>query len=493
MTTRNKSAAKDSYWRSKNGGAQIYYGLSDNSMVQIGQDTLGNNENARLIINTTNNNAQNHILFKRNGTAAPLGALRLDSNNLLIGGFNRTNLTGTNNTSVGAGSLASNTSGSNNTAVGYYSLINNIGGGGNTAVGYGALSVNQTGSSNTAVGYQAMQANTTTGNTAVGYQALQTNTTGISNTALGLQALAANTGSYNTAVGGGSMYTNQGGSYNTALGFRSRFSSTGGNSNTALGYLTMFNGTGGDLNTAVGTMALYNTTSTGSPSGCANTAVGYNALYTNTTGYNNTAVGNNALYSNSTGVTNTAVGVNACQYVTGSNKTCIGTQSGPPDGSPLASDSNERIWIGAGGTVYVSGGLVVTGSLTNSGGTSYLLSDIRLKNVKSENKSGLEKIKQLKVFNYTLKADKKKTPRVGVIAQDLMKVFPDAVTKDEKGYFLIRMEDMFYAMVNAIKEIGETLKRVQGDMKAKDAQINALKDQNKALEERISKLEAKLK
>jgi hypothetical protein len=88
----------------------------------------------------------------------------------------------------------------------------------------------------------------------------------------------------------------------------------------------------------------------------------------------------------------------------------------------------------------------------------------------------LEKIKQLKVFNYTFKDDKKKTPRVGVIAQDLQKIFPDAVTKDEKGYLLIRMEDMFYALVNAVRELANR-------DAAKDAKI-------KELEKRIQKLEA---
>jgi hypothetical protein len=147
------------------------------------------------------------------------------------------------------------------------------------------------------------------------------------------------------------------------------------------------------------------------------------------------------------------------------------------------------MWLGTSATtVYIPGNLVVSGSLTNSSGTSYQLSDIRLKNVKGENKSGLEKIKQLKVFNYTLKDDKKKTPRVGVMAQDLQKIFPDAVTKDEKGYLHIRMEDMFYALVNAVKEldakVNEILRSAQNDMAAKDAKI-------KELEARIQKLEAK--
>ena len=49
-------------------------------------------------------------------------------------------------------------------------------------------------------------------------------------------------------------------------------------------------------------------------------------------------------------------------------------------------------------------------------------SDRRLKYVGKENTSSLDKIRQLKIFNYTLKKDPLKEPHVGVIAQDLQKV-----------------------------------------------------------------------
>lgn len=58
-----------------------------------------------------------------------------------------------------------------------------------------------------------------------------------------------------------------------------------------------------------------------------------------------------------------------------------------------------------------------------------IASDRRLKYVGKDNNDGLAKIKQLKVFNYVYKKDTTKTPHVGVIAQDLQKVFPNAVKK----------------------------------------------------------------
>jgi hypothetical protein len=291
------------------------------------------------------------------------------------------------------------------------------------------------------------------------------------------------------------MRANTSGGSNTSLGYSSLYSNTTGGYNTALGYDSMRTNTTSNYNTDVGYYSLRSNTT-----GNSNTALGYNSLYANTTGNSNTALGYYSLYANTTGSNNTALGYYACRYVRadGANKTCIGNNSGPASSSTDAISTANQMWLGTNATtVYIQGDLVVSGSLTNSYGAPYQLSDIRLKNVKGENKSGLEKIKQLKVFNYTFKDDKKKTPRVGVIAQDLQKIFPDAVTKDEKGYLLIRMEDMFYALVNAVKEldakVNEILRSAQNDSKAKDAKIKALETKNKELEARITKLEAKLK
>ncbi len=113
-------------------------------------------------------------------------------------------------------------------------------------------------------------------------------------------------------------------------------------------------------------------------------------------------------------------------------------------------------------------------------------SDRRLKYVGKENKSGLDKIRQLKVFNYTFKKDAKKEPHVGVIAQDLQKVFPNAVKKGADGFLTIRMEDMFYAVINAIKEL-------DAKYQAQEKRINKLEKENQELKTRLDRLEAKIK
>ena len=126
------------------------------------------------------------------------------------------------------------------------------------------------------------------------------------------------------------------------------------------------------------------------------------------------------------------------------------------------------------------------GTAGNAWRSHPIFSDLHLKYIGKESTNGLKKIKQLKVFNYTFKKDETKTPHVGVIAQDLQKVFPDAVKKGKDGFLTIRFEDMFFAMINAIKEL---------DLKyeAQEKRINELETQLKNQNIRLEKLEAKLK
>ena len=136
---------------------------------------------------------------------------------------------------------------------------------------------------------------------------------------------------------------------------------------------------------------------------------------------------------------------------------------------------------------------VVNTYYSSTAGEYNPFSDRRLKYVGGENKSGLDKIRELKVFNFTFKKDKTKTPHVGVIAQDLQKVFPDAVSKGEDGFLRIRMEDMFYALINAVKELDSKITELTNQVKILQEQNKQIIKQNKAIEARLKALEAKNK
>ena len=122
-----------------------------------------------------------------------------------------------------------------------------------------------------------------------------------------------------------------------------------------------------------------------------------------------------------------------------------------------------------------------------------VISDRRLKYVGKESTTGLDKVRQLKVFNFTYKKDTTKTPHVGVIAQDLQKVFPNAVQKGKDGFLTIRMEDMFYAVINAIKELDAKITALQKENQELKQLVKQVQEDNKRLDQRLQKLEAKQK
>ena len=142
-----------------------------------------------------------------------------------------------------------------------------------------------------------------------------------------------------------------------------------------------------------------------------------------------------------------------------------------------------------------------------SGYTLSGVSDRRLKNVGEKYTAGLDELKKLEFFHYTFKKDENKTPMVGVMAQDLQKVFPDAVTKGDDGYLRIRLEDMFYAVINAVKEldskitqivenvnkVNSTIEEQQKVIDAQQNKIAELEKQNADFEKRLAKLEKKNK
>lgn len=117
-------------------------------------------------------------------------------------------------------------------------------------------------------------------------------------------------------------------------------------------------------------------------------------------------------------------------------------------------------------------------------------SDRRLKNVGEAFTGGLEQIKKLEVFNFTYKKDEAKTPHVGVMAQDLEKIFPDAVTKGNDGFLRIRFEDMFYAVINAIKELDKKITEIAEQVKAN---FNTIQKLSETIEAQQKTIEAQQK
>ena len=312
----------------------------------------------------------------------------------------------------------------------------------NTANGVAALFLNTTGNNNTATGYEALVNNTTGAeNTANGFLGLSSNTTGTNNTANGALALAANTtGSGNTATGWSALQANSNGGFNAATG----------------------------------NYALYSNTT-----GYSNVATGVDALYHNKVGHHNTAEGYVALL-NSTGSNNTALGSYAgANLTTGSNNIDIGALG-------VAGDSG-KIRIGKQGTqnaTFIAGifGVTMTGSpvVVNSSGKLGVsgTSSARFKEAIKPMDKDSEAILALKpvTFHYKQEIDPDKIPQFGLIAEEVDKVDPNLVVRDENGEVTSVRYDAVNAMfLNEFLKEHRTVQQQTSKLKEQDGTISRLK------------------
>lgn len=121
-----------------------------------------------------------------------------------------------------------------------------------------------------------------------------------------------------------------------------------------------------------------------------------------------------------------------------------------------------------------------------------LTSDIRLKDLGDSFNDGLEQIKKINIYNYTYRADVNKLPHVGVIAQDLKRIFPDAVSKDENGYYKIRWDEMLYSAINSIKTLNAKIESLADKISKDRARIATLQNDNAELTKKLQVLAEEL-
>ncbi len=398
---------------------------------------------------------------------------------------------------MGTGALLSMTTGAaGNTAVGYDALVNNTIGYGNTAIGYASLNYNTTARYNTAFGEAALFLNTTgNNNTATGVYALYSNSTGNENVASGQGALVFNTtGSYNTATGDSALAYNAEGNYNTANGYLALTASYGSN-NTASGAFALYANTSGYDNTASGTDSL-----SGNTTGYLNTATGIAALYSNTQGIRNTAVGHAALFSNTLGSGNVGLGDDAgYQVTTGNNNIEIANDGAATD--------NGTIRIGTQGkqnATYIAGieNAQVTGAVvyvTSSGQLGVLASSERYKTDVAAIGANTEKLRQLRPVTFHLKSDPSETRQYGLIAEEVNKVYPELVIRDDAGNIQgVRYDELAPMLLNELQKQQATIK-AQADkadaqaveFRAMQEQLAELKQMNDSMRAALLKLQAK--
>jgi hypothetical protein len=328
-----------------------------------------------------------------------------------------------------------------------------------------------------------------------------TNSTVQHDAAVGFQALFQDTGGLNTAVGADALLNNTTGTGNTGIGLFAGTtydqSNLTGGSNTALGYNAFFS-TGSLSNaTAIGADALVSESNAlvlgavGTNVGIGTTAPGHLLDVAGTTAVDSTGL------NNGTGIDLT-FGANAGEGMSSSRT------AGPNQyGIDLYTDFARRISIEQHGNVGIGTTspdnlLTVNGSADKPGGGSWgTYSDGRLKTVNGGFTDGLSQVMKIRPVHYHYKADNAMGIRdtdehIGVVAQEVQKVIPEAVTENSKGYLLVNNDPIIWTMLNAIKEQQREIKKQQSLLRTQSAAMRSLQAEVRETRESLRKVKAQV-
>ena len=268
----------------------------------------------------------------------------------------------------------------------------------NDTSGNGIQSNNNTasGDASTAIGFLTRASKV--GATAMGYQ---TKASGDASTAMGYDTTAS--GYYSTAMG---YQTTASGDASTAIGFLTRASNVRA---TAMGYQTEASG---DTSTAMGEFT--------KASGGVSTAMGYET----------TASDRSSLVIGEYNLLGSTVTNSATQFSTENTAFVIG--NGTWD------NRSDALTVLFDGTTTISGDLSIN-------------SDARLKANIISLGSTLAKLLQIDGKSYTMKKDENKKQKIGVLAQDIEKVFPELVS-ESNGVKSVNYQGLVPVLINALKE-----------------------------------------
>jgi Chaperone of endosialidase len=285
----------------------------------------------------------------------------------------------------------------------------------------------------------------------------------------------------NTAEGDSALLDLTTGEYNTAVGAGALLSTTTGYSNTATGFEALEYNTTSSGNTADGFSALANNTT-----GSYNTAIGNDALAFNATGSENTAIGDGAMNQNNTGSGNIAIGkIAGLKITSGNNNIDIGNQGVAGESSTIrigGKTVHKNTYIAGINGVTVAGGVgVVIDSLGHLG---TITSSERYKDAIQPMDKASEAILALRpvTFRYKRELDPAGIPQFGLVAEQVEKVNPDLVARDEAGKpYTVRYEAVNAMLLNEflkehqkVEEQNGKIGEQAGLLKAQDGKLEKL-------------------
>jgi hypothetical protein len=158
----------------------------------------------------------------------------------------------------------------------------------------------------------------------------------------------------------------------------------------------------------------------------------------------------------------------------------------------------QTVEVSGNGISYFNGGNVGIGT-TNPTSALHVIGDIqftgavidvsdrRLKENIHELSGGLDVIRQIPTYSFTMKDDPKKQVEFGVMAQDMMNILPDIVRiiNPQTGYMGVSYISLIPWSIRAIQDIDR-------DVASLKSRVTSLEEANRRLEEKNKEIEAKL-
>ncbi|WP_408097049.1 tail fiber domain-containing protein [Peredibacter sp. HCB2-198] len=132
----------------------------------------------------------------------------------------------------------------------------------------------------------------------------------------------------------------------------------------------------------------------------------------------------------------------------------------------------------------VAGNFGVNGTLSQS-------SDIRLKKDIEPILNSVEKLSQLSGVTYHWKNSPDKSKQLGLIAQEVKKVYPEAVKENKEGFLSVSYQLLVAPIIEAIKELASNDKELKREIASLKEQNEMLMKQNEMFEKRLNALEQK--
>ena len=152
----------------------------------------------------------------------------------------------------------------------------------------------------------------------------------------------------------------------------------------------------------------------------------------------------------------------------------VGTATNNSRNPRLALNGNSVTWAvgpNSSNSTFVVYNPSEAGVYLPSGNTAWVsTSDERLKNITGEITDAINKVSQLRAAEFTWKSDESNKPQVGLIAQDVQTVLPEAISENDKEFLGVSYTDVIPLLVASIKE----QQTIINDLKARITALEGL-------------------